>query len=85
MSLPPFRVVSGVLGSANSAAPPVWIGPCSDLKEAAELETPETKLQKIHGVLFESAPDAMMVSDPDGRILQLNARPRKRLAIPAKR
>ena len=77
MSLPPFRVVSGVLGSANSAAPPVWIGPCSDLKEAAGLETPERKLQKIHGVLFESAPDAMMVSDPDGRILELNAEAEK--------
>jgi len=41
------------------------------------LEAPETRLQKVHGVLFESAPDAMMVSDRDGRILELNAEAEK--------
>jgi PAS domain S-box-containing protein len=64
-------------GSAKSAVPPDLIATSSEPKEAATLETPETRLQKIHGVLFELAPDAMIVSDCDGHILELNAEAEK--------
>jgi formate hydrogenlyase transcriptional activator len=60
-------------GSANTAVPSDWNMSRSDSKETATLETPETGLQKAHGVLFEAAPDAMLVSDHDGYILGLNA------------
>ena len=64
-------------GFANSAVPPNSIQRSYDRKDAATLDTSETKLQKIHGVLFESAPDAMMVSDRDGRILEVNSEAEK--------
>ncbi len=58
---------------AYRSVPPDRISPTSDLIEAVTLETPEESLQKIHSVLFESAPDAIIVSDAEGRILELNA------------
>ena len=66
-----------MVSSTNSAVLSDWIGRSSDLKEVATLETSQTRLHKIHGVLFELAPDAMMVSDPDGSILELNAEAEK--------
>lgn len=63
--------------SANSAVRRHLVGPNSDPKEGATAETQEIRLQKIIGVLFEAAPDAMMVTDRDGRILELNAEAEK--------
>jgi hypothetical protein len=60
-------------GTANSAVPLHWIGPTSGPKEAVTQETPDTRLPKIHGVLFESAPDDMIEGGRDGHILVLNA------------
>lgn len=59
--------------SAKSAVRPEWVGRSPDPRGGPFSETPEIRLRKIYGVLFESAPDAMMVSDGVGRILELNA------------
>src|SRR5215472_6443754 len=60
-------------GSGTSTGRPLWVGQSPDRKSGPTPETSEHTLQKIHGVLFEAAPDAMLVSDRDGLILELNA------------
>jgi len=60
-------------GSANSVVRSGWVGRSPDPTEGPASETSEIRFQKIYGVLFESAPDAMMVTDGVGRILELNA------------
>ncbi|HTZ49381.1 MAG TPA: sigma 54-interacting transcriptional regulator [Verrucomicrobiae bacterium] len=46
--------------------------PSCNLNEKQTTESGEIRVREIYGVLFESAPDAMMVTDRTGRIVKLN-------------
>lgn len=62
-----------MIGSSTSPVAPGAIQSNPRFTEIAVAETLEILLQSLPGALFESAPDAVFVSDSDGRILQLNA------------
>ena len=54
-----------------------WMRSSSASNVTPTLKTPEARVQGIHSILFESAPDPMIVSDCDGRIVELNAEAEK--------